>query len=93
MAANIAPHGEHLRNHSQNPTPPRLLAFPPKPHNLLPPIPAGMSEWKEEYPQFAKFGWGPSTKAEVRRETNTPLLSCTSRQCSHQDLYNIVTVI
>eukprot|EP00518_Triparma_eleuthera_P005234 CAMPEP_0182452818 /NCGR_PEP_ID=MMETSP1319-20130603/149_1 /TAXON_ID=172717 /ORGANISM="Bolidomonas pacifica, Strain RCC208" /LENGTH=203 /DNA_ID=CAMNT_0024650691 /DNA_START=70 /DNA_END=681 /DNA_ORIENTATION=- len=24
----------------------------------------GMSEWKEEYPQFAKFGWGPSTKAE-----------------------------
>ncbi|GMH54238.1 hypothetical protein TrST_g8875 [Triparma strigata] len=24
----------------------------------------GMKEWNEEYPQFSKFGWGPSTKAE-----------------------------
>jgi len=23
-----------------------------------------MAEWKAEYPNFAKFGWGPSTKAE-----------------------------
>jgi len=23
-----------------------------------------MGEWKAEYPKFAKFGWGPSTKAE-----------------------------
>mmetsp|Transcript_5830 Transcript_5830/g.11697 ORF Transcript_5830/g.11697 Transcript_5830/m.11697 type:complete len:221 (+) Transcript_5830:49-711(+) len=23
-----------------------------------------MDEWKEEYPKFSKYGWGPSTKAE-----------------------------
>jgi len=34
-------------------------------NTALPVFEESMSEWAEEYPDFAKFGWGPSVQAEI----------------------------